>query len=65
VNLGADYALSKRTDLYALFGYQKASGNTLNASGAIVKAAASVGSYGVNAGTDTQELAIVGIRHKF
>ncbi|CAB3969632.1 porin [Burkholderia cenocepacia] len=45
VNLGADYALSKRTDLYALFGYQKASGNTLNANGAVVKAAASVGSY--------------------
>lgn len=65
VNLGADYALSKRTDLYALFGYQKASGNTLDASGATVKAAASVGSYGVNSGTDTQELAIVGIRHKF
>ncbi|MGU7774267.1 porin [Burkholderia sp. MR1-5-21] len=65
VNLGGDYALSKRTDLYALFGYQKASGRTLNASGAIVKAAASVGSYGVNSGTDTQELAIVGIRHKF
>ncbi len=65
VNLGADYALSKRTDLYALFGYQKASGNTLNANGAVVKAAASVGSYGVNSGTDTQELAIVGIRHKF
>ncbi|MDI9682488.1 hypothetical protein QM334_37615, partial [Burkholderia cenocepacia] len=59
VNLGADYALSKRTDLYALFGYQKASGNTLDASGATVKAAASVGAYGVNSGTDTQELAIV------
>lgn len=56
VNLGADYALSKRTDVYALFGYQQASGNTPNASGAIVKAAASVGSYGVNSGTDTQEL---------
>ncbi|MCQ4437380.1 porin, partial [Clostridioides difficile] len=65
VNLGADYALSKRTALYALFGYQKASGNTLNANGAVVKAAASVGAYGVNSGTDTQELAIVGIRHKF
>lgn len=65
VNLGADYALSKRTDLYALFGYQKASGNTLNASGAIVKAAASVGSYGVNSGTDTQELAMVEVHDKF
>ncbi|RQS69215.1 porin [Burkholderia sp. Bp8963] len=65
VNVGGDYALSKRTDVYALFGYQKASGRTLNSSGAIVKAAASVGSYGVNSGTDTQQLAIVGIRHKF
>ncbi|RQR63208.1 porin [Burkholderia sp. Bp9002] len=65
VNLGADYSLSKRTDLYALFGYQRASGNTLNANGAVVKAAASVGSYGVNSGTNTQELAVVGIRHKF
>ncbi|WP_126282246.1 porin [Burkholderia stagnalis] len=65
VNLGADYALSKRTDLYALFGYQRASGHTLNANGAVVKAAASVGSYGVNSGTNTQELAVVGIRHKF
>ncbi len=65
VNVGADYALSKRTDLYALFGYQKASGHTLDANGARVNATASVGSYGVNSGTDTQELAIVGIRHKF
>ncbi|WP_323119116.1 porin [Burkholderia alba] len=65
VNLGADYALSKRTDLYALFGYQKASGRTLGANGTVVNAAASIGSYGANSGTDTQELAIVGIRHKF
>ncbi|KVE35577.1 porin [Burkholderia sp. TSV86] len=65
VNLGADYALSKRTDLYALFGYQKASGRTVGANGAVIDAQASVGSYGANSGTDTQELAIVGIRHKF
>ncbi|MFM0044514.1 porin [Paraburkholderia sediminicola] len=65
VNLGADYALSKRTELYALAGYQKASGNTLNASGTVVSAQASIGSYGVNSGTNSQEVAIVGIRHKF
>ncbi|TKC91181.1 porin [Trinickia terrae] len=65
VNLGADYALSKRTDLYALFGYQKASGNTLNASGAVVSAQASIGDFGVNSGTNSQDLAVVGIRHKF
>lgn len=65
VNLGADYALSKRTDLYALAGYQKASGNTLNASGKVASAQASIGSFGVNSGTSSQELAVVGIRHKF
>ncbi|MBU9641689.1 porin [Burkholderia gladioli] len=65
VNIGAVYSLSKRTDLYALAGYQKASGKTLGSGGALVDAKASVGSYGVNSGTDTQELAVVGIRHKF
>jgi predicted porin len=65
VNLGADYALSKRTELYALAGYQKASGKTLNATGNVINAAASIGDYGVNSGTNSQELAIVGIRHKF
>ena len=65
VNLGADYALSKRTDLYALFGYQKASGNTLNSSGTVVSADASIGDFGVNSGTNSQDVAVVGIRHKF
>ncbi len=65
VNLGALYSLSKRTDLYAVAGYQKASGHTLSASGAVVSAQASIGSYGVNSGTSSQELAVVGIRHKF
>lgn len=65
VNLGADYALSKRTDLYALLGYQKASGNTLNSTGAVVGAAASIGDFGVSSGTNSQDLAVVGIRHKF
>ncbi|MGF6572163.1 putative porin [Paraburkholderia sp. GAS333] len=65
INLGADYALSKRTDLYALTGYQKASGNTLNSSGKVVGAQASIGDFGVNSGTDSQALAVVGIRHKF
>ncbi|WP_408499886.1 porin [Paraburkholderia xenovorans] len=65
VNLGGDFALSKRTELYALAGYQKASGNTLNASGKVVGAQASIGSFGVSSGTNSQELAVVGIRHKF
>ncbi|KAG0163346.1 hypothetical protein DFQ28_003046 [Apophysomyces sp. BC1034] len=65
INLGTAYALSRRTELYALLGYQKASGKTLGANGALASAAASIGSYGANSGTDTQTLAIVGIRHKF
>jgi len=64
-NLGADYALSKRTSLYALAAYQKANGSTLNASGATVAATAVVGDYGVNSGASNQALAIVGIRHRF
>lgn len=65
VNVGGDYALSKRTELYALAGYQKASGHTLNASGASVAAQASIGDFGVNSGTNSQELLALGIRHKF
>jgi predicted porin len=65
VNLGADYSLSKRTDLYALFGYQKASGHTLNSSGEVVDAQASIGDFGVNSGSNSQDVAVVGIRHKF
>lgn len=65
VNVGGDYALSKRTELYALAGWQQASGHTLNAKGAAVDALASIGDFGVNSGTDTQALAVVGIRHKF
>jgi len=65
VNLGVDYALSKRTSLYALTGYEKASGKTLNASGAIVAATAVIGDYGVNSNHNNQSLVIVGIRHRF
>lgn len=64
-NIGYDYALSKRTELYALAGYQKSSGTTLNSAGRVIAANASIGSYGVNSGSDTQALAAVGIRHKF
>ncbi|CAN7470154.1 porin [Caballeronia sp. LjRoot34] len=64
-NLGSDYALSKRTTLYVLAAYQKASGTTLGSDGQVVQAEASIGSYGVNSGTNSQALAIVGIRHKF
>lgn len=64
-NFGADYALSKRTSLYALIGYQKANGTTLNAAGKTVAAQASVGDLGVNSGTDSQLITSVGIRSRF
>jgi predicted porin len=65
VNVGYDYSLSKRTELYALAGWQKASGSTLNSKGNVVPANASVGSFEVNSGTDTQGLVAIGIRHRF
>ena len=65
VNLGADYALSKRTSLYALFGYQKASGQTLSAAGSLIQANASVGDFGVSSNTNSQAIAVAGIRAKF
>lgn len=64
-NLGASYLLSKRTTLYWVAGYQKATGTNVSANGAIVPAQASVGSYGVNSGTSSQLVTVVGIRHKF
>ncbi len=39
-NIGYDYALSKLKDLYALAGYQKSNGSTLNAAGRVIVAAA-------------------------
>ncbi|PYE14513.1 porin [Paraburkholderia silvatlantica] len=65
VNLGSGYSLSKRTDLYALAGYQKASGHSLDAKGSSVVAQASIGDFGVSSGADNQALVVVGIRHKF
>lgn len=64
ISLGADYNLSKRTDVYALAGYQHASGTQRKADGTLQTAVASIGSYG-RSGTDSQSMAIVGIRHKF
>lgn len=66
VSLGSDYNLSKRTDLYAVFAYEKANGSAISADGtSVVGADASIGSYGNPSGNDTQELLILGIRHKF
>jgi predicted porin len=71
VGIGADYTLSKRTDFYALGAYQKASGTqaTYVTNGGVTtrvtqSAQASIGSFGF-AGTSSQEMVIVGIRHKF
>ncbi|MGN6087629.1 porin [Trinickia sp.] len=59
-SLGADYNLSKRTDVYLVGAYQHASGNVAGG----VAAQASIGSYGYN-GTSSQELVALGLRHKF
>ncbi len=64
--VGAEYYLSKRTDIYALAGYQKASGDTISAStGELVTADASMADFGNDASTNKQAMAMVGIRHKF
>lgn len=60
VNVGVDYLLSKRTDLFAIAAYQHASGqNGLGAAEAVI------GSYDVNSGANYQVLAVAGIRHRF
>ncbi|RDV00954.1 porin [Trinickia dinghuensis] len=64
VSLGADYSLSKRTDVYLVSAYQHASGNTGDGAGGAVAATASIGSYSYN-GTNSQELVALGLRHKF
>ena len=63
-SLGADYTLSKRTDVYLVGAYQHARGQIRNADGTIGSAQASIGSYGYN-GTSSQELVALGLRHKF
>ncbi|KVO92008.1 porin [Burkholderia ubonensis] len=63
VSLGADYSLSKRTDVYLLGAYQHASGQQRGLNG-VHDAQASVGSWGY-AGKSSQEMVALGIRHKF
>lgn len=57
VNLMADYALSKRTDVYLMGVYQKASGGA--------NADVYEGFTGNESSTTTQVVARVGVRHKF
>lgn len=65
-SLGADYFLSKRTDLYALAGYQHASGQTISATtGDLVAATASFADFGNDSATNSQTMVMVGIRHHF
>lgn len=60
VNLAADYLLSKRTDLYAIAAYGHASGaNGLGPAQAVIADTV------VGPGKDSQELVILGIRHRF
>jgi predicted porin len=69
VSLGADYSLSKRTDVYAVGAYQHASGtqrvNNGNGTTSTVDATASVTDYGFDSGRSHQELVLIGLRHKF
>ncbi|TPA25639.1 porin [Burkholderia pseudomallei] len=64
VSIGADYALSKRTDVYLAGAYQHASGTQRVDATTTQTAQASIGSYGVN-GTKSQEMVALGLRHKF
>ncbi|MGN3961734.1 porin [Burkholderia gladioli] len=64
-SLGADYTLSKRTDIYMTAAYQHASGTTRDSvTGNVVAAQASIGSYGY-AGTNSQTMVNLGLRHRF
>ncbi|MCP3725876.1 porin [Paraburkholderia sp. CNPSo 3272] len=65
VSLGADYNLSKRTDLYAVAAYQHANGTQRDSATTTSTAGASIGSYGFNSASSSQTLVSLGIRHKF
>jgi predicted porin len=60
VALGADYNLSKRTDVYSVVAYGHATGT--DGTGV---AQAVIGSEDINAGKASQVIATVGIRHRF
>lgn len=66
VSVGADYSLSKRTDVYAQAAYQHASGTQRNADGVTTSSAqASVSDFAYPSGANHQEIVLVGLRHKF
>jgi predicted porin len=65
--LGVQYALSKRSAVYLIGGYQHASGGTLDALGNPVLATASVSDKGNGHSSNTQSQVIlsIGMRHRF
>jgi predicted porin len=65
ISLGGDYSLSKRTDLYLLGAYQRATGTQRNATGGLGSAVASVADYGFDSSSPNQTIVSLGIRHKF
>jgi predicted porin len=64
-SLGADYSLSKRTDVYAVGTYQHASGTQRAADGTTSSAQATASDYGFDSGRNHQEVVVIGLRHKF
>ncbi len=64
ISAGANYMLSKRTDLYLAGAYQHASGTQPDGASGIQNAQASVGSYGYG-GTNKQLIVALGLRHTF
>jgi predicted porin len=55
ISLGADYNLSKRTDVYLVGAYQRANSGQ----------SASVADYGYSSNAQTQDIVSLGLRHKF
>jgi predicted porin len=62
--IGADYFLSKRTDVYVVGVYQHALGDTLSQTGNIVAATANINNLTPST-SQNQFTARIGIRHKF
>jgi predicted porin len=71
VNLGASYALSKRTSFYGAAIYQKAGGDgiapVIGADGTVVgrTAIAEIPGTGIDSSTNKQVLVTIGVSHKF
>lgn len=64
MSAGADYVLSKRTDLYAVGAWQRANVEQRTFDGGTQTAQASIGSYGYD-GTCTQWIVNLALRHRF